>query len=578
MFNKNQLNSLIKLVIFGIGGLLGALMNWSLTYTLTEYLAVYYVYSNIIGSSVNSVFNFLYHRSITFKVNSSTGNRFLKFLAVNVFIVALNVLVMFALTELFHIWYILSAFLATCFIVAMNFLLNQSLVFFEMGSVDFRGIRGDFFYSQMDSKNPLRALFHKTSESTLGSLIRKYFAGGVVVELGRGNCSGIWNDGGVPLTGVDVNDKMLSYAKARGRLRDGVACDIGSIGIKDERADMAIISDALVQVGDYQGVLEEAGRIMKPGGTLIVRVPYGNWLGLWKPLFYAQCIMQGYLFGNDYYRNRCGHIRSFSSRALGDALYAAGFKVVEESDLERLVIFMAAKKEDSKINYSDVTVIVPTLNERENIARLLDTIEGLYPGAFMIVADDGSKDGTRDIVLQKHGLNEKIGLLDRSDKPHGLTASVMDAILATKTPYFVVIDADFQHPPDKIRVIVQLLQENDMAVGTREKVENWGLYRRLMSFTAGMLGQASLVIRRSARCNDILSGFFGGRTAIARRYIEKAPSTFSPGGYKILFDLLKLMPASTKIGEVPYTFVDRSEGHSKINNKHVVIYFKSLFK
>ena len=55
-----------------------------------------------------------------------------------------------------------------------------------------------------------------------------------------------------------------------------------------------------------------------------------------------------------------------------------------------------------------IVVIVPTFNERENIARLLDALEGLYPGISAVVADDGSMDGTREIVSRKHGENARI--------------------------------------------------------------------------------------------------------------------------------------------------------------------------
>lgn len=578
MVNKNQINSLLKLVVFAIGGLLGALINWALTYALTEYLAVYYVYSNVIGSSVNSVFNFLYHRSITFRVSSSTGHRFVRFAIVNVFVVALNVLVMYALTEVFHIWYLFSAFLATCVIVTLNFLLNQSLVFFEMGRIDYRGIRGDYYDGRMRSRNPALARLHAASAAALRGLAGKYGAGGAAVELGYGNCSGTWNAGGLPVIGVDVNDRILAHAKACGRLREGIRGDIGQAGLKDGSAALVIIAEVLARVDDPGKVLGEAYRILAPGGTLVVRAPYAKGISLWKPLFYAQCLLEGYILGDELYRNRCGYVRGFSPRTLGEALGTAGFTVIEEAGIWRSTILMAARKTEARKDYSDVTIIVPTLNERENIAKLLDALEGLYPGVSAIVADDGSADGTREIVSRRHGENARIVLLDRSGLPHGLTASVMDAIAVAGTPFFVVIDADFQHPPDKVREIVRLLDGYDLVVGTREKVENWGAFRRLMSLVATLSGKLSLYARHSACCTDIMSGFFGGRTGVVRPYIERSPSAFEPGGYKILFDLLKLMPASTRIGEVPYTFLDRSEGRSKISTKHIVIYFKSLFR
>ena len=154
----------------------------------------------------------------------------------------------------------------------------------------------------------------------------------------------------------------------------------------------------------------------------------------------------------------------------------------------------------------------------------------------------------------------------------------MDAIGSVKTGRFVVIDADFQHPPEKIRDIVRLLGRDELVVGTRANVEDWEYSRHFMSIVATNLGKLSLLIRRSAACSDIMSGFFGARTELAKKYIEANPSAFAGSGYKVLFDLLKLMPRCTRVGEVPYAFANRSEGKSKISTKHIVVYFISLFR
>jgi len=354
--------------------------------------------------------------------------------------------------------------------------------------------------------------------------------------------------------------------------------DPGSLSLKAGSADILLAPDLLAHTRDYQAVLAEANRVLKPGGRLLITVPYDTPFSLWKPLFFLQCLLQWYVFGDDYYRNKCGIVTSFSPASLRDALHSNGFNVAEEITPWRMSIYMDAVKMRDARSYEDVTVIIPTLNESDNIGKLLDCIERLYPGISVVVADDGSKDGTRDIVLGKHGTNGKITLLDRSAKPHGLTASVVDAICSVATSRFVVIDADFQHPPEKIGEIISLLEEADLVVGTRIKVENWGLSRQFMSIVATTLGKISLFLHRSASCNDIMSGFFGARTALARHYIEASPSAFAGSGYKVLFDLLKLLPRKTRVCQVPYTFANRSEGTSKISTRHIVVYFTSLFR
>src|SRR3990167_553648 len=125
------------------------------------------------------------------------------------------------------------------------------------------------------------------------------------------------------------------------------------------------------------------------------------------------------------------------------------------------------------MNYTGTTVIIPTLNESQNITELLETIRRNYPEAKVIVADDGSTDGTKEKAAAIERKNPNIKLLDRSnDKTHGLTASVIDAVKTADSEFVVVIDGDLQHPPEKIKEITKKLGEgNDIAIGTREKVE-----------------------------------------------------------------------------------------------------------
>lgn len=107
--------------------------------------------------------------------------------------------------------------------------------------------------------------------------------------------------------------------------------------------------------------------------------------------------------------------------------------------------------------YDDITIILPTLNEEKNISSILAYIASNYKDCRIIVADDGSRDRTKKIALDFKYKN--LIFLDRSKQLiHGLTASVLDAIKLIKTKYFVVMDADGQHPPKKIKEIVNILR------------------------------------------------------------------------------------------------------------------------
>lgn len=226
------------------------------------------------------------------------------------------------------------------------------------------------------------------------------------------------------------------------------------------------------------------------------------------------------------------------------------------------------------MNYKDVTVVIPTLNEEKNIEKLVGLLKKTYKGIAVIVVDDGSTDNTQTVAKKAGAI-----VLDRSKEPiHGLCTSVLDGVHATKTPFVVVMDGDMQHPYEKVGEIVEKLQHCDVVVGTREQVlSDWPLHRRLMSKLAIFLGHCRLLVS-GVYCEDIVSGFFGVHTKVFQDIIAKKYSKYELRGYKVLFDTLKYLPRGTKVYQLKYDFGLRSEGVSKINWRHVLYYFRSLFR
>jgi len=232
------------------------------------------------------------------------------------------------------------------------------------------------------------------------------------------------------------------------------------------------------------------------------------------------------------------------------------------------------------MDYSDTTVIIPTLNEEKNIGKLLELIEKNCPKIYVIVSDDGSKDMTQQIVRKKSAKNRRIFLLDRSSKKiKGLTASIIDGAKSCKTDFMVVIDGDLQHPPEKIPEIVRKLREGfDVVIGKRIKVlGHWAFHRQLMSKTAILMGKLRLLLK-GMWVNDVVSGFFGTRTELFKKVVSESENKFEPKGYKVLFDYLKNTKGKIRIGYVDYIFGLRKGGTSKISKKHIWLYFKSMFK
>lgn len=228
---------------------------------------------------------------------------------------------------------------------------------------------------------------------------------------------------------------------------------------------------------------------------------------------------------------------------------------------------------------SDATVIIPTLNERESIAVLIKRLLHLYTGVHIIVTDDGSVDGTRNIVAALHRKYNRVVLLDRSRKRvKGLTASVLDAVSLVKTAKIVIMDGDMQHPPEIVGRIAEALDKSEISVGVRAEVRSWNAYRRFVSVTVSALAYLVFKLRGKNTCNDMMSGFFGIRTrALKRIYLEHRKG-FVLRGYKLLLDIFRFA-GFRQVSEIRYsTFHERKHGVSKLKFAHAIEALESILR
>ncbi len=232
------------------------------------------------------------------------------------------------------------------------------------------------------------------------------------------------------------------------------------------------------------------------------------------------------------------------------------------------------------MDYGNLTIIIPTLNEAGNIGRLIKILSSSYPNAKIIVSDDGSHDGTKEEVT-KYGKKADAILLDRSQKTvHGLTASVVDAATTVRTRYIIVMDADLQHPPEAVgKIYDKLLNGADIAIATRTSVENWSLYRKMVSLGITAIATMVFKARHKPVTRDMMSGFFGIRARLFKNLISRDIGGFIMGGYKVLLDTLRMVGDDTVIAEVPYsTFHSREHGRSKFKPNHMLETLRSIFR
>ncbi|HEV2161431.1 MAG TPA: glycosyltransferase family 2 protein [Stellaceae bacterium] len=213
---------------------------------------------------------------------------------------------------------------------------------------------------------------------------------------------------------------------------------------------------------------------------------------------------------------------------------------------------------------TDLTVVIPTLNERENIRPLLERLDLVLAGTRweVIFVDDDSKDGTPEAVREIGRSDPRVRCLQRIGR-RGLSTACIEGILASASPFVAVMDADLQHDESLLPGMLNVLRHEpyDIVVGSRYVagggVGEWDKTR------AGMSGLAAKLSRLicKAEIADPMSGFF----MLRREMFESAVRNLSGQGFKILLDLLASVPAKPRLKELPYQFRTRRFGESKLD-------------
>jgi len=218
----------------------------------------------------------------------------------------------------------------------------------------------------------------------------------------------------------------------------------------------------------------------------------------------------------------------------------------------------------------DLSVIIPTFNEEENIAAIIGAVNEVFRQSGIrgevLVVDDSSKDRTIPIVQEIAGQNGNVRLIVRKDD-HGLSQSVVEGFGKARSDILQVIDADFSHPPELIPRFYEAVRDGaDIAIGSRYMkggdIEQWPLKRRVISLGATAFGRMLF-----PEVTDPVSGFF----AVRREVVAGAP--LAPRGYKILMEVLGRGRWHSFV-EIPFVFKDREEGTSKLRLDTMMDYLR----
>jgi dolichol-phosphate mannosyltransferase len=211
-------------------------------------------------------------------------------------------------------------------------------------------------------------------------------------------------------------------------------------------------------------------------------------------------------------------------------------------------------------------VIVPTFNERENITRIIGAILDQDPRLDILVVDDGSPDGTSDIVDSLIQHETRVHIIKRPRKMGLGTAYIAGFRWALEENYDFVfeMDADFSHDPAHLPQFLRAIEDADLVLGSRYRngkvtVVNWPIKRLLLSYFANVYAR----IVTGLPVWDATGGF----KCFRRKVLEAIDlSHVRSNGYAFQIEMsFRAWRKHFKIVEIPIVFVDRTEGQSKMS-------------
>lgn len=217
-----------------------------------------------------------------------------------------------------------------------------------------------------------------------------------------------------------------------------------------------------------------------------------------------------------------------------------------------------------------LSVIIPTYNERENLPILIEKIFASLASepAEVVVVDDNSPDGT-GAVAESLKKNFPVNVVHRSGK-NGLASAVIEGFHAAKGDLLCVMDADMSHDAAVLPLFLKALRNGaDLAIGSRYipggGMKGWPKFREFGSRVAIFLAKPITRVR------DATSGFFCFKRPVLNNV------HLDPLGFKIGLEIF-VKGRAKKIVEVPYVFIDRQAGKSKLNKNEVLNYLKHLVR
>ncbi len=213
----------------------------------------------------------------------------------------------------------------------------------------------------------------------------------------------------------------------------------------------------------------------------------------------------------------------------------------------------------------ELTVVVPTFNERQNVPLMVERLETVLAGVRweVVFVDDDSPDDTAGVARELAARDRRVRVIRRLGR-RGLSSACVEGVMSSAAPYFAVMDGDLQHDDTVLPEMLRRLKAGrlDLVVASRYASGGSasglaGRGRHLLSEFGGRIAQVVL----SARLSDPMSGFF----VMARAAFDQLVHRLSQQGFKILLDIFASAPRPLSFAEVPCRFNARRHGESKLD-------------
>jgi len=228
------------------------------------------------------------------------------------------------------------------------------------------------------------------------------------------------------------------------------------------------------------------------------------------------------------------------------------------------------------VEKAKISIILPTINERRNLEKLIPMLLNLNLNLEVIVVDDGSTDGTIELIRDFMKKNHNIKLVLRPRKM-GLGSAYIDGFKVSNGDFIITMDADLSHDPKYVPELLKKanVSKADIVLGSRYisegKIVGWKIHRKIISKTANMIAKFILGLK----VNDVTTGY----RLYRREAFKKIVSQIKAKGYEFQVESLYLAKIlGLKMAEHPIVFIDRVAGKSKLKIADIFSFLKTVLK